>query len=1172
MDFLLSRGDDLAALGVHLDGFELSADDGGTTATATGPAVIVLVLPPQHVHEDTVADASDPALTVTAYLSGPSRLAFDVATGTAVPLTPEGVLAACTALRAGGPALIDTWIEMPWRLALAPGAGTSHHPSTPLASPGRVTGVWLARLLSRAGGPMPVVPLDRSYAADRDFVIAPPLSPDQRTKVADLTAGSPAHATRWELTPLGGSITATGEWDGFGWSHRVTHGRDQYVRVEERVLLYPFGLSGTLTTLTERQHDVGRSAALRRTVTLRLNQAVVDSPDGGALRRTFPFERVEVGAAVFPGLGTPEAVYQPQRVTADIAELERQRDALDDTVTAEESLWRPYVDDQLRTDDDLRRANDPVYGSWWQADQDSAAKNSEKATLEESQRSYDDWIDKEQGHLDRAREHDERALLPDGTYDQGELDAAHEEELAAADCRAEAQQYFVDQGYLARVRREAADLAARAAQLRPEVDARHTARTVDDAVNLGDESPGIADAAARWKDDHPALEALRQQVDDLTRLSVPTTVTAWPVTSTGERLRFPVRLVRGGSVVEVSMPMLLVYDVVLPEAPAYSLPEYRSLADPALPGELDLAWAGPAGGLPELDRPASPPSVVDTGGVLLDLVGAAVPKAADSQLVRTLNLVGGTSLATLFDVGLGRVGGEAGRWGMVVDLPELTQLAGGRARATAQAVVGFTQSFLDQGEQAVAFLEAPAGIVADFTKAADRSGGLAALDVAADVISREHGPATLAGLLTHPSPADLIGEAATLLGFRLRDLIQTAVATLSPPPDPPRIVSELVDGVTPVVTMDWAVPLNDVEFFRVSHDPAAPTALTIHVVARPDGVVTDCRVEDFALQFPATDDTRLVRLDFERLRFLQQTTYGVDVVPGAGLGAGLVDPTLDVDGHVATHPPKVALDGFHLTFYRELELLAQLQEAVDLGGKVPTIKAGPSGVTAAYSLPVPDVGCGAFALSNLTFHSSVDIPFDGRPVEVGIGFATRDRPFSLSVLSFTGGGYVDVRLGAGGPQIEAALEFGAQVSVDFVVARGEVHALGGVQYVQDGTMVSLSGYLRIGGSVSVLELVSVSIELRIALAYQFDRHRLVGRATLVLEIDLTLWSDKIEIDSGEWVLQGGTSAGAAPESVGASPGSLLDPDEAFAAVDAPVTDDELAAWQAYRSGTVGAGR
>ncbi len=53
--------------------------------------------------------------------------------------------------------------------------------------------------------------------------------------------------------------------------------------------------------------------------------------------------------------------------------------------------------------------------------------------------------------------------------------------------------------------------------------------------------------------------------------------------------------------------------------------------------------------------------------------------------------------------------------------------------------------------------------------------------------------------------------------------------------------------------------------------------------------------------------------------------------------------------------------------------------------------------------------------------------------------------------------------------------------------------------------------------------MSVSVELCIALAYQPATNALVGRATLVLEIDLTLWSDSVELDSGAWVLAGGGS-------------------------------------------------
>jgi hypothetical protein len=73
--------------------------------------------------------------------------------------------------------------------------------------------------------------------------------------------------------------------------------------------------------------------------------------------------------------------------------------------------------------------------------------------------------------------------------------------------------------------------------------------------------------------------------------------------------------------------------------------------------------------------------------------------------------------------------------------------------------------------------------------------------------------------------------------------------------------------------------------------------------------------------------------------------------------------------------------------------------------------------------------------------------------------------------------------------------------------------------------VSLTGYLRMGGCVEILGLVSISIELCVALSYRSDRNALVGRATVVIEIDLTLWSDSVELDSGEWVLAGGSGGG-----------------------------------------------
>ncbi len=1162
-DFLLDRAADLAVLGIHLHDFDIV---GGTATASSADSCIVLVLPPQHVQEQTVPAVPGNADVLVGELAGTSRLAYTVAPGTAVTLTGEGVLGACTTLRPGGRGPLDTSIEMPSRLALGQLAGVSRHPATPLTS-AAVAGVWLARLSSGTPGPLALRALDPQLAGSADGVPDPSLSADQRAKIAaQATDAAPIRATRLEVTTRGGNLTADREWDGISWSHRVSGGRDQYVRVDERVLLYPFGFHAVLTTLTERDPDVtavlpGGPAALRRTVTLRISDPVHATTDGTAMSRTFPFDRIEVTRTLFEGLGTPEPSYVHTRVTPDTQVLIDESATLAQDAAHQRLVWGPHVDWQVRDHEDLRRRGDgrvdQLYAAWaeqaaagsdlaWLGEED-AAHAAAAARAAEIDAQIDDLQDDFQG--------------PDGPDPSVATQIAELSQQASA-LWAEARTHIVpfDTAERIRTRARAAD-----ALVNSLVDSLAGAvgqpRDVWDAVYY-DLDPAISTAAQTWLNGQDRIADLERQVREITALQRSETITAWPTAGAGGRLEFPVRLSRGEQVVDLRMRMLLVYDYAVPEAPEFSLPAYHSLEDPDLPTALDMAWAGsqlegvvPSGG-----------SQIDVGRVHLDVVGAAVPKPSDVHVVRTLNLVGGLGLGdALFTPSLGRAAsaGTPGRWAMQVDLPEVQALTGLGAEDSA-ARVSFAADYLDLGDAAQVLFDIQGDVPVDFTHAADRSGGLAALQLAADGISRDHGPVQVAGLLADPDPAALLGEAATLLGFSLRDLLEFA-----PDLRPPTMVSELVDGGRPRIRMEWrAGPLGKVLAFQ----PAPDSRLELTVLAQVDGTVTDCAVGAFALQFPFDGDP-LVRLDFGGLRFHQQTTYGVDVTPGVGLGAS-PGVSLDVTGQVTTHPPTLDIDFRSIDFLGPLQLLEALQDAVDLAGNVPGIKATPTGVTASYAVPVPPLSCGAFSLSNLSFHSEVDVPFDKRPVTVSIGFASRDKPFSLSVLSFAGGGYVDVRIDADGPAIEASLEFGAQLSVDFVVAKGEVHALGGVQYNQDGNHVGITGYLRIGGSLEILSVVSVSVELRIALTYVITpRPRLVGRATLVLEIDLTLWSDKIEIDSGEWELQGGRSDTAEITEAFEPPSGVLDdPPSAFATLDAPVTDAELARWQAYRASFTGGAR
>ena len=86
--FLLTRAHDHAVLGVRLDGFDIT---GGTATAGAGGGTIGLVLPPQHVLEDTLNPPFPDAVVLRAELSGLSlttretRLWHEIAAGNVPP-------------------------------------------------------------------------------------------------------------------------------------------------------------------------------------------------------------------------------------------------------------------------------------------------------------------------------------------------------------------------------------------------------------------------------------------------------------------------------------------------------------------------------------------------------------------------------------------------------------------------------------------------------------------------------------------------------------------------------------------------------------------------------------------------------------------------------------------------------------------------------------------------------------------------------------------------------------------------------------------------------------------------------------------------------------------------------------------------------------------------------
>jgi hypothetical protein len=123
-----------------------------------------------------------------------------------------------------------------------------------------------------------------------------------------------------------------------------------------------------------------------------------------------------------------------------------------------------------------------------------------------------------------------------------------------------------------------------------------------------------------------------------------------------------------------------------------------------------------------------------------------------------------------------------------------------------------------------------------------------------------------------------------------------------------------------------------------------------------------------------------------------------------------------------------------------------------------------------------------------------------------------------------GGGWVALRFGLDGVEwVEIGFEVGAELELDFGVASGGVHVFLGFSFVLEelpsATKLSLTGYLRIGGEVDVLDLVCVSIEMRLELQYLNkqltggeSRDIMHGRATVEVEIDVLLFSGTVEVE------------------------------------------------------------
>jgi hypothetical protein len=270
-----------------------------------------------------------------------------------------------------------------------------------------------------------------------------------------------------------------------------------------------------------------------------------------------------------------------------------------------------------------------------------------------------------------------------------------------------------------------------------------------------------------------------------------------------------------------------------------------------------------------------------------------------------------------------------------------------------------------------------------------------------------------------------------------------------------------------------------------------PDSLHLDVEVRasastPPAVDIVAEIVDFDLNLIGDGDAGLMKLMFRRIGFHAGSSGKpeVDVVFG---GIGFLGPLSFVD---------------------------RLRELIPFDGfsDPPYVDIAPDGATAGFDLTLPNVGLGVFSLENISLGADARVPFLGDAMTVGFHFCSKDAPFRLTVMCIGGGGWLGLRAAPKGlVLLELGLEACASLSVDLGVASGSVSIAVGVYLRLEADKGLFTAYFRIRGEVDVLGLISASITLELSLTYHFETGKLIGRASLVVEVEVLFFSASVEI-------------------------------------------------------------
>jgi hypothetical protein len=407
----------------------------------------------------------------------------------------------------------------------------------------------------------------------------------------------------------------------------------------------------------------------------------------------------------------------------------------------------------------------------------------------------------------------------------------------------------------------------------------------------------------------------------------------------------------------------------------------------------------------------------------------------------------------------------------------------------------------------------------------EKAGGLITPNTSIAGLSRALGPVAKPEeiLKGNFNPEKMFGEAKFLGGITLEKILKAVenfdplkIKELEKTLTPEQIVTKLNDPnfklEAPMLTnrrlqndaietrFFWKPVIQDfrdplVPFFHFLTQTAdtgfrnpAQLSINAQMVTAPDGRPPTYRILGNLTEF-ALDFANAMMLKFTLLRFTAENGKKMDVTA----------------------------EGLDLVFKGPLEFVEKIKNIIPANAfsDPPFIDVTASGIRAGFTLGIPALAVGIFSIQNINLSAALSLPFVDQPVGVTFSISERQKPFTVSVMGFAGGGFFSLALSAKGIQgIEASIEFGGNISINLGVASGGVQIMAGIYFGMSGEEVKLTGYLRCSGNVTVLGLVSVTVEFYLGLTYRKKENggsEVWGQATLSVGVKIAFFSKSISL-------------------------------------------------------------